>query len=140
DDVTLELRGVVAHVVDDREPELAWIPTEDAPEHLAHAMRDDLAVGERRVRRGVHGREVGLALRRAERGAGELAIADADAVARHQLIEPAQIVAPDLMTEAAGATVQHDQDLARRLDAERARHSRIVDASGRDDPDLHGGG
>ena len=89
-------------------------------------MGHQLAVRERGVGGGRHGAEVRLALRRAERRTGELAVPHRDAVAAHGLVESPQVVGPDLMAEAARAAVEHDEDLAGPLDAEGLRHPRIV--------------
>jgi hypothetical protein len=90
--VPLELGRVVADVVDHLEAESAGVPPEDPGEHLADSMGDHLPVGERGVGRRRHGREAGLPSRRPERSAGQLTVADRDAVARHRLVEDAQVV------------------------------------------------
>jgi hypothetical protein len=131
DEMALELGGVVADVVDHREPQRLGRRAEDPPHHLAHLVRDHLPVGEG----GVGGRrqrpEVRLPLGRAERRAGELPVPHRDPVGGHDLVEGPQVVGADLMPEAPRAAMEHHQHLARARDPERARHASVVDAVGR---------
>ena len=91
-------------------------------------MGDHLPVGEGGVGGRRHGGEVGLTLRRAERCAGELAVGDANAVARHGFVETAEIVRSDLMPESARAAVEHDEHLPGAVEPESWGHPGIVEA------------
>jgi hypothetical protein len=63
----------------------------------------------------------------AERGARELPIVDPDPVARHGLVEAAEVVGADLVSESAGAAMEHHEDLPRPVNAERSSESRVED-------------
>ena len=84
----------------------------EAPEHLAHAVRDDLAVRPGEVRGRAHRAEVPLSLGRRERRARELAVGEVDVVLRHDLIHQPDVVGADLMSETARAAVNQHGDLA----------------------------
>jgi hypothetical protein len=77
----------------------------------ANPRGDDLPVGEGEVRRGGHGGEVALPFRRLHRRAGELAVGEVDAVARHDLHHVPNEVGGDLVAEAARAGVDLHDDL-----------------------------
>ena len=119
--VALQLGHVVGHVVDQRQA--AVLLAQDAAEDLAGRVGDGLAVGEGEVGRRAHGAEVLLPLRRGEGRAGQLAVRQLDAVARHHRVHAAHVVRADLVAEAAGAgvdehrelTFPESQDVGRRL-------------------------
>jgi hypothetical protein len=98
--VGFDLRGVVAHVVDQPQRVIAA----DMPrEHLAYPMRDQLAIAEREVCRRAHRAEVAPALGRRQRDARELAIGEIDPVARVGLVHRAQVIAAHLVAQPARA-------------------------------------
>ena len=128
DQVLLQLGGVVGHVVDHAHPQILGRALEHPGEDLADAVEDHLAVGEGHVDGALHGREVGLPLRGAERGAGQLPVVQLDAVlGRHDLQKGLQVVGGHLVAEAAAAAVEHDHDLVGDRDAEGPGGRRVED-------------
>src|SRR5262249_5756393 len=95
-------------------------------EDLARAMCEDLAVREREVRGGAHGREVLAPFGRRERRARELAIGQRDAVAGDRVAHSLHVGGADLMATPARAGVNEDRDPIER-EAEGARRGRVED-------------
>ena len=89
DRVLLELGDVVAHVVDQVHLQLLPRLAEDLGEHLAGLLHQQLAVAPGEVGGRPHGADVLLALRAVDRGAGQLAVGQLDAVLLRRLAEHA---------------------------------------------------
>ncbi len=107
----LQLRHVVAHVVDNLHPEfLARLP-EDPFEGLPCPVSNQLAITEGEIRRGVHGLEVVLPLLGAGGGASELPVWQLNPVLLHRFVVEADIIRRDLVATAARPGVDHDTDL-----------------------------
>jgi hypothetical protein len=124
--VALELGDVVRHVVDLARA-LGGVAA-DRPSHgLADAVGDGLPVGPGEVGRGGHRTQVGAALGRAHRRAGELAVRQRDPVALQGGVHPAHEVGTDLVAEPARARVDQHGQLPL-LEPERRGRADLVDA------------
>ena len=108
DRMPLLLAGVVRNVVDQGE----MGPRHEVGEHLAGEVGDDLAVGQRAVDRRAHGAEIGLADRRVDGRAGELAVGQFDAVPRRGNHHPFEEFGADLMPQPARSAMNADHHLA----------------------------
>ena len=109
--IAFNFGDIVSHVINQLHAQFLSGRGEDVGKRLANGMRNDLPVGKGHVGRTIHGREVILPFRRTEGGTGQLLIVDGNIVPSHRLFKYFEIVAGDLMTKAAGTTVNHDDDL-----------------------------
>ena len=107
----LELRVVVAAVVDQADPRVPGPHPESALHRLLHPVGEQLAVDEGVVRRGGEGREVPLSLWGEDVGAGELPVGDHDAVAPHVLRHPVEGVVAHLVPQPPRPGVEEEDRL-----------------------------
>ena len=110
DGVLLELGDVMADVVD--QVHLQFLPraAKDLGEHFAGLLHQQLPVAPGEVGGRPHGRDVVLPLRAVDRGAGQLAVGQLDAVFLRRLAQHAPGRRRNLVAQAARAAVDHHAD------------------------------
>src|SRR2546427_6098305 len=91
-----------------------------------HAYLDQRPVVPREFRAAKRGPPIILALLRADRSAGELEVRQLDLLAFHDPLARLDVVARDLMPEAAGTGVDHDADGPNRADPKGLRRPGVV--------------
>ena len=104
--VGLDLGQVVRDVVDEVD-----VPARRLREDVPHHAGEHLPVGAAVVGGRRHRPQVIPPLRRGDGRARQLAVGHGDAVAAHHLLHGPDVVAADLVAQAAGAAVDHDADL-----------------------------
>jgi hypothetical protein len=110
--VLLELRDIVADVVDEPRLERLLGDRERAGEDLPGEGGHDLPVDPRVVGRAAHRGEVALRLGRPERRAAELAVGELDAVVAARLHHGLEEIVAHLVAEAARARMDREADRA----------------------------
>ena len=131
------LRDVVRHVVDHMHVEIVRRHVENAAEGLSRQERQHRPIHPREVGRRRHAAQVILSLRRVNGRARELSenqskhttppVVDDDAVLLHHALHVHQRVGSHLMSQAATARVDHDEDLSTAIDAHLLRTRCVED-------------
>src|SRR5437867_5227361 len=124
--VLFHLPDVVTDVVDDPHAEVIGGSPEHIGEGVPHAERNQLSVVPREVRAATHGTPIVLAFLRSDRSARELEVRQLDLLAFHDPFARLDVVARDLMPEAAGTGVDHDADGPDRVDPKGLRRPGVV--------------
>ena len=121
-----DLGDVVADVVEKPHPQLPRPHPQRPFEDLPGAVHEELPVGPGVVGGAGHGGQVLLPPAGGKPRAGELAVGKGDSRLVDVLDHPRQVIVADLVSEAAGAAVDHDAELAE-LQAEGRGGLRIED-------------
>src|SRR6266542_411717 len=107
----LDLGDVVRDVVNDADT-IRGARTDDALEHLANSLGEDLPVAPREIGGGTHRAKVIAPFARRERSASKLSIRQLDTVASQGLVHRSDVIGADLMPEATRAGVDEHRELA----------------------------